>query len=248
MNKSPSLHVLFIFGYMWAIEMAKNMKKTKNVNGKVRASRRPSNGKMYDIPHYPQSEEFTSSAACAMMVLKFTNKNFKPKKDEEFSIWQDAIAGSVWYGSRHGLAYALAKRGAKPQIISNAKDEGYEKKLAVFEGINVDTLKASFDEVKKKTKDLNILESFGTASINSIKKHLNAGKIPIIIVNANMLNPYLEAAPHWVVVKGYDKDLFYVNDPYSDSTITMEPEQFKQMLGYEEEYNMIIVPARRSSK
>ena len=206
------------------------------------------NGKIYDIPHYPQSEEFTSSAACAIMVLKYLNKNFKNNKNEEFAIWQEAVNGSVWHGSRYGLAYAMAKRGVKPHIISNAKDEGYEKKLAVYEGINVDTLKASFDEIKKKAKSLNIKESYGSASINSIKKHIDNGNIPIIIVNANMLNSYMEDSPHWVVVKGYDKDLFYINDPYSDSMVTIEPEQLKQALGYENEYNMIVVSARRKNK
>jgi uncharacterized protein YvpB len=95
---------------------------------------------------------------------------------------------------------------------------------------------------------LKITESFGTSSISAIKKHINSGLIPIVIVNANMLNPYLESSPHWIVVKGYDKDLFYINDPYSDSTITMGPQEFKNALGYETEHNMILVSARRSSK
>ncbi len=228
--------------------MAKTKSKARGGRAKAAAhrARRPSNGKMYDIPHYPQSEEFTSSAACAMMVLKFLNKNFKVRKDEEFAIWQDAVNGSVWHGSRYGLAYALAKRGARPEIVSNAKKEGYEKKLAVFEGINVDTLQASFEEIKRKAADMRIRESVRPTSLESIKKSLNSGKIPIVIVNASALNP-VEDAPHWVVVKGYDKDLFYINDPYSDSTISIEPQQFKAALGYESEFNTILVSARRSS-
>ena len=78
-----------------------------------------------------------------------------------------------------------------------------------------------------------------------IKKQLNSSKIPIVLVNASMLNPYLEPSPHWVVVKGYDKDTFYINDPYSDSTIAMEPQVFKTALGYENEYHMISVKARK---
>jgi uncharacterized protein YvpB len=201
--------------------------------------------KIFDIPNYAQTEEFTSSAACAMMVLKYLNKGMQMRKETEFSIWQEAVNGSVWHGSRYGLAYALAKRFARPQIISNAKDEGYEKKLAVYEGINLDTLSASFNEIRGKAKAMKIKEVNGVTSINMIKKQLNSNKIPIVLVNANMLNPYLEPSPHWVVVKGYDKDTFYINDPYSDSTITMDLQVFKSALGYENEYNMVAVQARK---
>ena len=212
----------------------KNVKKPK-----LRESR------IFDVPNYAQTEEFTSSAASAMMVLKYLNKDLKMKKDLEFEIWQEAVNGSVWHGSRYGLAYALAKRGAKTQIISNAKDEGYEKRLAVYEGINLDTLSASFKEIKDKAKDLKIKEQYGMATINTIKKQINSGHIPIVLVNANVLNPYLDASPHWVVIKGYDKDALYINDPYSDSTITMEPQLFKGALGFEKEFHMIIVNSKK---
>jgi uncharacterized protein YvpB len=216
-----------------------NSAKTKTKKTKLREAR------MFDIPNYAQTEEFTSSAASALMVLKFINKKVQLKKESEFDIWQEAVNGSVWHGSRYGLAYALAKRGAKVQIISNVKDEGYEKKLAVYEGINLDTLSASFNEIREKARTYKIKESYGGASVNLVKKALNSGKIPIVLVNANTINPYLESSPHWVVVKGYDKDTFYINDPYSDSTVTMEPDAFRAALGYENEFHMITVDSRK---
>jgi uncharacterized protein YvpB len=234
LNKSPSLH---------SHDLGVNMSKKKQTKQTKRPKLRDS--KIFDIPNYAQTEEFTSSAASAMMVLKYLNKNLKMKKELEFQIWQEAVNGSVWHGSRYGLAYALAKRGARTQIISNAKDEGYEKKLAVYEGINLDTLSASFKEIKEKTKEFKIKEESGQTTINLIKKILNGGKIPIVLVNASVLNPYLEPSPHWVVVKGYDKDTFYINDPYSDSTITMEPQVFKGALGFEKEYHMITVSSKK---
>lgn len=199
---------------------------------------------MFDIPHYPQTEDFTSSAACAMMVLKFINPNFPFKKEQEYDIWQEAVNGSVWHGSKYGLAYALAKRGASVLIISNTKDEGYDRKLAVYENINLDTLTASYNEIKQKSEAENVAEEHNTISINVIKKALSSSNIPIVLIDANTINPYMESSPHWVVVKGYDKDAFYINDPYSDNTITLDPEIFKSSLGFDNNYHMIVTDSK----
>lgn len=197
---------------------------------------------MFDIPHYPQTEDVTSSAACAMMVLKHINNNFKFKKESEYSIWQEAVNGSVWYGSKYGLAYALAKRGAKVSIVSNVKDEGYDRKLAVYENVNLDALTASFNEVRDRTREMKIAEDYSpSVSLNTIKKALSARKIPIVLIDAKVINPYLESIPHWIVVKGYDRDNFYINDPYSDSTVTIDFDVFKSALGYDSNYHMIVV-------
>ncbi|MCL4404884.1 peptidase C39 family protein, partial [Candidatus Marsarchaeota archaeon] len=82
-------------------------------------------------------------------------------------------------------------------------------------------------------------------TVNTVKNTLNNGNIPILLVNANKINPYLDSSPHWVVVKGYDEDSFYVNDPYSDSTIAIEPNALKEAIGYENEYHMIVVKAKK---
>ena len=199
---------------------------------------------IFDVPHYPQSEEFTSSAACAMMVLKFVNPSFKFKKENEYSIWQEAVNGSVWHGSKYGVAYALAKRGAKVGIVSNTKDEGYDRKMAVFENVNLDTLTASYNEIKGKSEASGVEEEHSSISIQSIKRALSANYVPIVLINANVINSYLEPSPHWVVVKGYDRDAFYINDPYSDNTITMDPEAFKAAIGFEENHHMIVADVK----
>ncbi len=200
---------------------------------------------MFDIPHYPQTEEFTSSAACAMMVLKYVNPVFKFKKEQEFEIWQEAVSGSVWHGSRYGLAYALAKRGANVGIVSTAKDEGYERKLAVYENINLDTLSASFNEIRDKAQKLSVAEEEGVVTLQSIKKVLSSNHIPIVLIDAKVINPYVGSSPHWVVVKGYDKDAFYVNDPYSNSTITIDSDTFKSAIGFDTDSHMIVVGSRK---
>ncbi len=227
------------------------MKKQKRM--KAKRSPRPSRpklkeSKLFEVPVYGQEYEFMSSAASIMMVLKYLNKHFKLTKDEKEAIYMDAIGGSVWHGSRYGIAYALAKRGASPQIFSNVKDAGYEKKLAVYEGINLETLTSAFDEIKKKTHEYNVKEQYGVTTVNTIKKQINQGRIPIVLVNLNALNPGAEPQPHWVVVKGYDKDTIYVNDPYSDSTVELDPDTFKSALGYDSEHHMISVSARNFKK
>ncbi len=212
--------------------MAKNNKPT------IRKS------KIFNIPTYAQKEEFTSSAACALMVLKYLNKNLPMNKENEFEIWREAVSGSVWHGSRYGLAYALAKRGAKTEIITNVKDEGFEKTMAVYEGVNLDTLSASFNEIKQKSNNMKIKETVQNVSMNKIKEQINKNKIPIVLVDANALNPYMEKAPHWVIIKGYDEDSIYLNDPYSDNTVTMTQDMFKSVLGYENNCHMILANTR----
>lgn len=203
---------------------------------------------LVDMPSYAQTEDFTSSAACAMMVLKYISPGFKFKREHEYSIWQEAVNGSVWYGSKYGLAYALAKRGASVGIVSNTKDEGYERKMAVYENVNLDTLTASFNEIRQKAQSIGVEEEHGTVTLNTIKRALSSGHIPIVLIDAKIINTYLDSMPHWVVVKGYDKDTFYINDPYSDGTITLGTEAFKSALGYDSNYHMIAVYTKPAKK
>ncbi|MGC8676364.1 MAG: peptidase C39 family protein [Candidatus Micrarchaeia archaeon] len=200
---------------------------------------------LLDLPHYPQTEDFTSSAACAMIVLKALNKNFRLKRENEYSIWQEAVSGSVWYGSKYGLAYALAKRGAEVAIMSNTQDEGYERRMAVYENVNLDALDASFNEIKQKSKTMGIEEEYiQGANLLPIKKALSSGHIPIVLIDVKAIDSYLDSMPHWVVVKGYDKDNFYISDPYSDSTITLDAQSFKSALGFENDFHMIVVKGK----
>ena len=233
-----------------AITKKKSAKKAKPVKKPSKATSHSKRAKLkpqitLEVPHYPQTEEFTSSAACTMMVLKYINKSFKLSKDQEYGIWQEAVNGSVWHGSKYGIAYALAKRGARVRIISNTKDEGYDRKLAVYENVNLDTLTASFNEIKGKALSMKVEEEHSNnITINSIKKALSAHQLPIVLIDANVINPYMESSPHWVVVTGYDKDAFYINDPYSDSTMTLDAEVFKSALGYDNaEKNFHIITA-----
>ncbi len=221
---------------------ASKAKPSKKMKAKVKEK------VLFELEHYPQTEEFTSSAASALMVLKYLKPDLKMKKEEEYSIWQEAVNGSVWHGSKYGLAYAIAKRGGRVRIISNTKDEGYDKKLAVYENVNLDTLTASFNEIKKKAEDLSVEEEYNpNISINTVKKTLSANHIPIVLIDANALNPYLESSPHWIVVKGYDKDAFYINDPYSDNTVTLDHNAFKQALGYDSNFHLIVTDVRHSN-
>ena len=165
-----------------AITKKKLSKKAKPVRKSSKTPSHPKRAKLkpqvnLEVPHYPQTEEFTSSAACAMMVLKFMNKNFKLSKEQEYGIWQEAVNGSVWHGSKYGIAYALAKRGARVKIISNTKDEGYDRKLAVYENVNLDTLTASFNEIKGKAISMKCGVNFAFANREMIT-HMIRGQNP----------------------------------------------------------------------
>jgi hypothetical protein len=223
-------------------------KKSISKHTKPKPKQKLKDSVMLDIPLYPQTEEFTSSAASAMMVIKYLNPAYKLRKEEEFVIWQEAVNGSVWHGSKYGLAYALGKRIGGVGIVSNTKDEGYERKLAVYENINLDTLTASFNEIRQKSQTLNISEEQSEVTTSTIKKALSSNQIPIVLIDVKAINSIPEPSPHWVVVKGYDKDAFYINDPYSNSTISIDTEVFKAALGFDNDKHMVYVDSRAAKR
>ena len=116
--------------------------------------------------------------------------------------------------------------------------------MAVYENVNLDTLSSSFNEIRKKAQDIGIKEEHGQVTVQMIKKALSANAIPIVVIDANSINSYLESSPHWVVVKGYDKDAFYINDPYSDSTITIDHNVFKSSIGFDNDMHMIFADSK----
>ena len=68
-----------------------------------------------------------------------------------------------------------------------------------------------------------------------------------MLIDAKSVNSYLkedESMPQWVVVKGYDNDNFYINDPYSYSTITLATDAFRSALGFDGDYHMIVINSK----
>ncbi|BCS91353.1 MAG: hypothetical protein ARM1_0810 [Candidatus Micrarchaeota archaeon] len=207
-------------------------------------------GVHFNIPIVGQSEEFTSAGACGLMLLAYRERKYL-KQDEsklkslEYSIWQDAMKGSVIHGSRYGLAYALAKRGFNVKIITNIRNEGYERAIAVNNGINLLTLEAAFKEIKELALKSNIEEKIvKNITAETIKNIMREKMIPIVLVDLSKLHEDLEGmdpTPHWVIVKEFFENDFVINDPYLYNSLTLSKSMLNSILGINNDKAVIAV-------
>ena len=71
-------------------------------NNMKREQKKVKDSKIYDIPNYAQSEEFTSAAACAMMLLKYAKKGYKMTRRMSSPYGKKQCAEA--YGTAQGTA------------------------------------------------------------------------------------------------------------------------------------------------
>jgi hypothetical protein len=166
----------------------------------------------YDVPFYRQSLDFTCGPASLMMAMACFDKGIKLNRALELDIWREANLVEVWGTSRYGLALASKRRGFPTRIVNNTKDMGYAEIVPKYRrGIDRKWMKFFLNDLKKKCASNGIVEDVKRFGLPEIRKILKEGGIPVALVNAELLsNEYL---PHWIVFKGFDKNLFYINNP-----------------------------------
>ncbi len=166
----------------------------------------------YDVPFYRQSLDFTCGPACLMMALRFFDKSIKLNRGVELEIWRESNLVEVWATDRYGLALASHRRGFPTTIMTNSDDFGYAEVVPKYRK-NVDRKWLLFflSDIKRKCQDAGIPEVVKGIGVREIRRHLDEGGIPIVLVDARLLSK--EHLPHWIVVKGYEGKSFFINNP-----------------------------------
>jgi predicted double-glycine peptidase len=182
---------------------------------KVAAKTSVKAGRRGSVPHYNQTTDFSCGPSSLLMAMKTLDPKADFSRAHELQLWREAT--TIFMGGPHhggcgatGLALAAHRRGFQAEVWVNHKGallstRPKEKaRTAVIEELD----KADRAEMKR----LGIPYQIGALSIDDLKRALESGALPIVLVSMEYIHQ--DPTAHWVVVTGIDDAHVTVNDPW----------------------------------
>jgi hypothetical protein len=194
-----------------------------------------------EVPFYRQRFDFTCGPASLMMAMKYFDNRVGLSRSLEMDIWREANMVEVYGTSRYGLAFSAATRGFGVRIVSNLRSFGFVEKLHPrVEGVNKSMLRFFFRERRKRCIELGAGEVKGKTTPTTLMTELSSLHVPILLTDGRRLIG--EDVPHWVVVTGYDRRSFYINNPLSDSAgDAIKVDRMEKVVGYKGDQCLVSV-------
>lgn len=175
----------------------------------------PKVGRRGAVPHYNQTTDFTCGPSSLLMAMKALAPESDFSRAHELQLWREAT--TIFMGGPHhggcgatGLALAAHRRGFRAEVWVNHKGallSSRPKEMArtkVIEELD----RADRAEMKR----LGIPYHVGALSIDDLKRAIEDGAMPIVLVSMEYIHQ--DPTAHWVVVTGIDDDYVTVNDPW----------------------------------
>ena len=169
-----------------------------------------------EIPHYPQTTEFTCGPAVMMMAMAAFDPKTELTRENEFRLWREAT--TIYMTSGHGgcepvgMALALARRGLDVEVFASEPAPFFldtvrnPDKRAVMELTQA--------EFAREADALGIRRNVRALKVREIAEKVRAGAIAIVLVSGYRM--FDEKFPHWLVVHGQEGKHFFVHDSWVD--------------------------------
>jgi len=206
------------------------------------AKRRPIDEVILDIPLHHQRHDFTCGAACLMMAMKYFDPSLDMSEDLEIDIWRESNLVEDWSTCGRGLAYSAAKRGYGAKIFASVDDIPFKDKiLSVSPTADLKVLEFFFRDMKRRALAMEVPEINKRVTFEDVFVAIRRNSVPILLVNAKFLHN--EDVPHWIVVRGWNRQGVFINDPMW-IVLRAEPipfATFMRMIGYGSGQILIVV-------
>jgi len=216
----------------------------KNVLGKpsrlkrrkllIRMTKRsPMDEVVLGIPFHHQRHDFTCGAACLMMAMKYFDPSVEMSEDLEIDIWREANLVEDRSTCGRGLAYSAAKRGYGAKIFASVDDIPFKDKiLCVSPNADLKVLEFFFRDMKRRALAMEVPEINKRITFKDVSFAIRRNSVPILLVNAKFLHD--EDVPHWIVVRGWNRQGVFINDPMwiVPSAEPIPFTTFMRMIGY----------------
>ena len=173
-----------------------------------------------DVPLFRQTTDFTCGACATLMVLKYFDRKVRFSVRNEFLIWSKTAALPFKFSSPYRIAAFFVKERFETRLIMEHRastgkvpreccdvDSSEQRLFLRF-------LNAHNAILKKKIASVTLGRK---PTISDVKTAL-IGCTPVIVLIDSYYTDKIRGAqnlrhlPHWIVVTGYEGDLFYVND------------------------------------
>lgn len=189
-------------------------------------------------PFYAQTLDFTCGPCALLMAMAALDPAIVPDRAAEIRLWREAT--TVFMASGHGgcgpfgLALAAVHRGFEVTVhapdgpamfIESVRDPRKKDVIALVEADFRAELAATRTELVSTPM-----------SPRDLAEHLRRGGVPLVLISLWRLHG--EKGPHWVVVTGFDGQVFRILDPIApapsggDPGIAVSVEEFKRMSRY----------------
>ncbi|MFQ6076018.1 MAG: peptidase C39 family protein [Candidatus Bathyarchaeia archaeon] len=195
-----------------------------------------------DIPFHHQRHDFTCGPACLMMAMKYFDPSLEMSEDLEIDIWRETNLVEDWSTCGRGLAYSAAKRGYGAKIIASVDDIPFKDKiLSISPNADPKVLEFFFRDMKRRALAMEVPEINRSVTFEDMAVAIRRNSVPILLINAKFLHD--EDVPHWVVVRGWNRQGVLINDPMWTFP-KAEPipyDMFTRMVGYGSGQVLIVV-------
>jgi len=185
------------------------------------------------IPFYKQASQFTCGPACLMMAMKFFQPSLNLTRELEFDIWREANLVESYGTSKEGLALAAARRGFDVYTEGRFLHHSFVEAIAdKIPSIDYHMLELLYKDTRRKFTAMGLRNSSPTVRLTKLKGVLKMSQIPILLTSTRLFGDK-EELPHWIVLTGYSRDVWHVNNPLAKSPNTrVQQVRLRNNLGY----------------
>lgn len=176
------------------------------------------------------------------MAMKYFDPSLEINMDFEVDIWRESNLVEDWSTCGRGLAYSAAKRGYGAKIFASVDDIPFKDKiLSLRPDTDTEVLEFFFRDMKRRALAMEVPEIHKKVTFDDVSTAIRQNSVPILLVNAKLLHG--EDVPHWIVVKGWNREGVFINDPEwevpKDEPIRFNT--FTRMIGYGSGQILIVV-------
>jgi len=169
------------------------------------------------IPFYRQAFQFTCGPACLMMAMKFFQPSLRLSRELELDIWREANFVEAYGTSKEGLALAAARRGFHVYTMGMPLRHSFVDAIADKNpSIDYTVLELLYGDTRKKFRAMGLRNINSRIHPSTLKEVLGRSHVPILLTSTSLFGDK-EALPHWIVLTGYGREGWHLNNPLAKS-------------------------------